>query len=84
MEEREKYMKAALRQAKLAAKEGEVPVGCVIVKDGEIIARASADKEEILIAECDLAVQREFRRIWPFFRDRRIDAYGDITKRLRD
>ena len=51
---------------------------------GEIVARAPADKEEVLVAECDLALQREFRRIWPFFRDRRIDAYGEITQRLRD
>lgn len=51
---------------------------------GEIVARASADKEEVLLADCDLAKQREFRRIWPFFRDRRIDAYGDLTRRLRD
>ena len=51
---------------------------------GEIVARASADKEEILLAECDLDLQKDFRRIWPFFRDRRIDAYGEITKRLRD
>jgi N-carbamoylputrescine amidase len=51
---------------------------------GEIIARASVEKEEILLADCDLVKQREFRRIWPFFRDRRIDAYGDLTRRLRD
>lgn len=51
---------------------------------GEIIAKASSDKEEVLIADCDLEKQKEFRRIWPFFRDRRIDAYSDLTKRLRD
>jgi N-carbamoylputrescine amidase len=51
---------------------------------GEIVARASVEKEEVLLADCDLMKQREFRRIWPFFRDRRIDAYGDITRRLRD
>ena len=51
---------------------------------GEIVARASFEKEEILLADCDLVKQREFRRIWPFFRDRRIDAYGDLTRRLRD
>jgi N-carbamoylputrescine amidase len=51
---------------------------------GEIIAKATSDKEEVLIADCDLEKQKEFRRIWPFFRDRRIDAYGDLTKRLRD
>jgi len=51
---------------------------------GEIVARASVEKEEVLLADCDLARQREFRRIWPFLRDRRIDAYGDLTRRLRD
>ena len=51
---------------------------------GEIVARADCDREEVLVADCDLAKQREFRRIWPFFRDRRIDAYGDLTRRLRD
>jgi N-carbamoylputrescine amidase len=51
---------------------------------GEIVARASVDREEVLLADCDLAKQREFRRIWPFFRDRRIDAFGDLTRRLRD
>ena len=51
---------------------------------GEIVAKASPDKEEVLLADCDLARQREFRRIWPFFRDRRIDAFGDLTRRLRD
>ena len=51
---------------------------------GEIVARASVENEEVLLADCDLVKQREFRRIWPFFRDRRIDAYGDLTRRLRD
>ena len=51
---------------------------------GEIVARASIEQEEMLLADCDLVKQREFRRIWPFFRDRRIDAYGDLTRRLRD
>ena len=51
---------------------------------GEIVARASSEQEEVLLADCDLVKQREFRRIWPFFRDRRIDAYGDLTRRLRD
>ncbi len=51
---------------------------------GEIVARASVEKEEVLLADCDLSKQREFRRIWPFFRDRRIDAYGDLTRRLSD
>lgn len=48
---------------------------------GEILAQASHDQEEILIAEVDLEMQENVRQNWPFFRDRRIDAYGDITKR---
>lgn len=51
---------------------------------GEILAQASHDKEEILIAEVDLDVQENVRQNWPFFRDRRIDAFGDITKRAID
>ena len=51
---------------------------------GRLVAKASPDREEVLLADCDLARQREFRRIWPFFRDRRIDAFGDLTRRLRD
>ena len=48
---------------------------------GEILAMASEDKEEILIAEVDLILQENVRQNWPFFRDRRIDAFEDITKR---
>ena len=51
---------------------------------GEILAKASHDKEEILIAEVNLAQLEEVRRNWPFFRDRRIDAYNDILKRTID
>ena len=48
---------------------------------GEILAQASHDREEILIADVDLKLQEDVRQNWPFFRDRRIDAFGDITKR---
>lgn len=51
---------------------------------GEILAEASADKEEILLVNVDLKRSESVRRIWPFLRDRRIDAYGDITRRYRD
>jgi len=51
---------------------------------GEIIARASTDQEEILVAAVDPALMEEVRRNWPFLRDRRIDAYGDILKRYLD
>ncbi|BDC48710.1 apolipoprotein acyltransferase [Bryobacterales bacterium F-183] len=48
---------------------------------GRILQQASSDKEEILVGEIDPALQDEVRRNWPFFRDRRIDAYDGITKR---
>jgi len=51
---------------------------------GVVVAEASRTDEEILVVECDLAKQEDVRRNWPFLRDRRIDAYGAITKRLLD
>ena len=51
---------------------------------GQILAKASQNKEEILIAEVDMAKVDVTRTHWPFLRDRRIDAYGDLTKRLID
>jgi N-carbamoylputrescine amidase len=48
---------------------------------GRIIAQASVDKEEVLVVECDPRLMDEVRRNWPFLRDRRIDAYGQITNR---
>jgi N-carbamoylputrescine amidase len=48
---------------------------------GEILANASHDQEEIIMAEVDPDYMEDVRRNWPFLRDRRIDAYGDITKR---
>ncbi|MBX3009472.1 MAG: carbon-nitrogen hydrolase [Melioribacteraceae bacterium] len=51
---------------------------------GVFIAQASEDKEEILLAEVDLKHLETIRRNWPFLRDRRIDAYNDITKRYID
>jgi N-carbamoylputrescine amidase len=51
---------------------------------GEIVAKASANKEEILIVSVDLANVDATRTHWPFLRDRRIDAYGDLTRRLID
>jgi N-carbamoylputrescine amidase len=51
---------------------------------GVLIARGSADREEILVAEVDPARIEDVRRNWPFLRDRRIDAYEGITKRFLD
>lgn len=51
---------------------------------GEILAEAPTDRPALLVAEVDLARSEEVRRIWPFLRDRRIDAYADLLKRFRD
>jgi N-carbamoylputrescine amidase len=51
---------------------------------GQIIAKAKADQEEVLIAEIDLSVLDRQRTHWPFLRDRRIDAYEEISKRYID
>ncbi len=48
---------------------------------GTVIAEASTDREEILVAECSTARMEEVRRGWPFLRDRRIDAYSPIVNR---
>ena len=48
---------------------------------GRILAQGSVDQEEILIGEVDPKLQDEVRRNWPFFRDRRIDFYGNINQR---
>ena len=48
---------------------------------GEILAAASEDKPAVLVAEIDPRRSEDVRRIWPFFRDRRIDAYQDLLKR---
>jgi N-carbamoylputrescine amidase len=51
---------------------------------GVVVAEASIDQEEILVAEIDLARIEEVRRNWPFLRDRRVDAYAGIEKRFLD
>lgn len=51
---------------------------------GELLFTAPADEECWKIVEIDRQRTEDVRRIWPFFRDRRIDAYGDLVKRYRD
>jgi Predicted amidohydrolase len=51
---------------------------------GEVLLQASISEEECLIMEADLSRSEQVRRWWPFFRDRRIDAFGDLTKRFLD
>jgi N-carbamoylputrescine amidase len=49
---------------------------------GRVLQKATADKEEILVATVDPKVQEETRRLWPFLRDRRVDAYSGIMNRF--
>lgn len=51
---------------------------------GKILSRAGHQDEEIVLATLDLKQSERLRRTWPFLRDRRIDAYEDMTKRFRD
>jgi len=51
---------------------------------GEFLARADSETETILTATIDRQRSEQIRRIWPYLRDRRIDAYGDLIKRVRD
>ena len=55
----------------------------VLGPQGEFLAEAGGEPE-LLMAEVDLHRSEHVRRIWPFLRDRRIDAYGDLLKRYRD
>jgi N-carbamoylputrescine amidase len=51
---------------------------------GEFLAQAPVDEETVLIADVDLSRAEQVRRIWPYLRDRRIDAYQDLLRRYRD
>ena len=51
---------------------------------GTVLAEASIDKEEVLLADVNVSRVEEVRRNWPFLRDRRVDAYGGLTKRFFD
>ncbi len=52
--------------------------------DGTVVTRASVNREEVMVVECDLAKVEFARTHWPFLRDRRIDAYGAMTERFVD
>jgi N-carbamoylputrescine amidase len=49
---------------------------------GQVIDRAAVGAEEVRVVACDLAAAEDIRRIWPFFRDRRIDTYSGLTQRF--
>jgi N-carbamoylputrescine amidase len=56
----------------------------VLGPQGEFLAEADIDTPQLLVAQIDMARSEHVRRIWPFLRDRRIDAYQDLLKRYRD
>lgn len=56
----------------------------VVGPQGEFLMRANADREAIQVVDVDMQRSEQVRRWWPFLRDRRIDAYGDILKRFVD
>jgi len=81
------YVAAINRLGHEGAAEGGIEFwGASFVSDpfGTVIREAAHDREEVLVVECDLRRLEEVRRNWPFLRDRRIDAYGDLTRRLID
>ena len=51
---------------------------------GQIVERAPVSEETIVFADCDLKALESMRRIWPFFRDRRVDSFGDLGRRMID
>lgn len=51
---------------------------------GELLGQAPTDEEALLVVDVDLGAVERVRRIWPFLRDRRVDAYGDLLKLFRD
>ena len=56
----------------------------VAAPNGQVLRRASIEKEEVMVVPCDLEKVEFSRTHWPFLRDRRIDAYGDLTRRFVD
>ena len=51
---------------------------------GELLYRAPKDEEVVQVVEVDMQRSENVRRWWPFLRDRRIDEFGELTKRFRD
>tara|TARA_B110000208_G_scaffold25092_2_gene32290 strand:- start:4907 stop:5797 length:891 start_codon:yes stop_codon:yes gene_type:complete len=51
---------------------------------GQVLERAPVDAEALVLADCDLKALEDMRRDWPFFRDRRIDSFDGLTRRMID
>lgn len=56
----------------------------IVGGQGELLAQADTESETILVADWDRDRTEQLRRWWPYLRDRRIDEYGELTKRYRD
>ena len=56
----------------------------IAAPDGQVVQRASVSRPDVLVADCDLGLVEAARTHWPFLRDRRIDAYGALTRRFSD
>ncbi|TVP99073.1 MAG: acyltransferase [Planctomycetaceae bacterium] len=56
----------------------------IVSPRGEIVAQGGCTEEETVVADCDLGLSDVVRTHWPFLRDRRIDAYQDLTRRWID
>ena len=56
----------------------------IVDPSGKILAKGSHDQEEIIMARCDFNLIDVVRTHWPFLRDRRIDAYGGLSRRFLD
>jgi N-carbamoylputrescine amidase len=69
------------RSTRTASCSGASPF--VASPDGQVVERAPIDKETVMVVDCDLARVEFSRTHWPFLRDRRIDAYGSLTKRFQ-
>ena len=54
----------------------------IVDPSGRVLARARADREEVLVVRCDLEAIETARTHWPFLRDRRIDAYRGLSERF--
>ncbi len=81
------YVAAVNRVGHEGAADGGIEFwGASFVSDpfGVVLAEASRTDAAVLVVECDRTHQEDVRRNWPFLRDRRIDAYAPITKRLLD
>ena len=80
----EEYGEGAASRFLPAGQTTQMIIGATPRSDGEILAKASADREETIFAEVEWNRVKEHRTHWPFLRDRRVDAYAGLEQRLLD